>query len=147
MIRLRKILLCNYIYLIILFLAALYIIIYVSTYKIKYLHTLNDTTFKLKITDYKIDGNQITFNFNSDIIGKYYFESQKDKINFNNNYSLGDILYIKGALELPSNNTVPYVFNYKKYLKYKKINYILKIDSFKKYSSNKNIFLKIKEYI
>ncbi len=131
----------------ILFLSALYIIIYVSTYKIKYLHTLNDTTFKLKITDYKIDGNQITFNFDSDIIGKYYFESQKDKINFNNNYSLGDTLYLKGALELPSNNTVPYTFNYKKYLKYKKINYILKIDSFKKYSSNKNIFLKIKNYI
>ena len=147
MLRLRKILLCDYIYLIILFLAALYIIIYVSTYKIKYLHTLNDTTFKLKITDYKIDGNQITFNFDSDIIGKYYFESQKDKINFNNNYSLGDTLYLKGALELPSNNTVPYTFNYKKYLKYKKINYILKIDSFKKYSSNKNIFLKIKNYI
>ena len=118
----------------ILFLSALYIIIYVSTYKIKYLHTLNDTTFKLKITDYKIDGNQITFNFDSDIIGKYYFESQKDKINFNNNYSLGDTLYLKGALELTSNNTVPYTFNYKKYLKYKKINYIL-IENTKKIKS------------
>lgn len=125
----------------------IYIIIYVSTYKIKYLHTLNDTTFKLKITDYKIDGNQLTINFDSDIIGKYYFEKEKDKFNFNNNYSLGDTLYIEGTLELPSNNTVPNAFNYKKYLKYKRVNYILKIDSFKKYSSNKNIFLKIKNYI
>lgn len=147
MLKLRKILLCNYIYLILLFLVVIYLIIYITTYDVKYIHNIEDTTFKLKIVDYKIDGNQLTLNFDSDVIGKYYFETLKAKENFNKTYSIGDILFVEGTLEIPKNNTVPNTFNYKKYLKYKKINYILKIDSLKKYSSNKNIFLKIKNYL
>ena len=147
MLKLRKILLCNYIYLILLFLVVVYLIIYITTYDVKYIHNIEDTTFKLKIVDYKIDGNQLTLNFDSDVIGKYYFETLKAKENFNKTYSIGDILFVEGTLEIPKNNTVPNTFNYKKYLKYKKINYILKIDSLKKYSSNKNIFLKIKNYL
>lgn len=147
LLKLRKILLCNYIYLILLFLVVIYLIIYITTYDVKYIHNIEDTTFKLKIIDYKIDGNQLTLNFDSEVIGKYYFETLKAKENFNKTYSIGDILFVEGTLEIPKNNTVPNTFNYKKYLKYKKINYILKIDSFKKYSSNKNIFLKIKNYL
>ena len=147
MLRLRKILLCNYIYLILLFLVVIYLIIYVSMYKVNYIHMRDDTTFKLKIIDYKIDGNQLSLDFDSDVIGKYYFESLKEKENFNKTFSLGDTLSLKGTLEIPKNNTIPNTFNYKEYLKYKKINYILKIDSFKVYSSNKNIFLKIKNYL
>lgn len=116
-------------------------------YKVNYIHMRDDTTFKLKIIDYKIDGNQLTLDFDSDVIGKYYFESLKEKENFNKTFSLGDTLSLKGTLEIPKNNTIPNTFNYKEYLKYKKINYILKIDSFKVYSSNKNIFLKIKNYL
>lgn len=147
LLRLRKILLCNYIYLILLFLVVIYLIIYVSMYKVNYIHMRDDTTFKLKIIDYKIDGNQLSLDFDSDVIGKYYFESLKEKENFNKTFSLGDTLSLKGTLEIPKNNTIPNTFNYKEYLKYKKINYILKIDSFKVYSSNKNIFLKIKNYL
>ena len=139
--------LCNYIYLILLFLVVIYLIIYVSMYKVNYIHMRDDTTFKLKIIDYKIDGNQLSLDFDSDVIGKYYFESLKEKENFNKTFSLGDTLSLKGTLEIPKNNTIPNTFNYKEYLKYKKINYILKIDSFKVYSSNKNIFLKIKNYL
>ena len=116
-------------------------------YKVNYIHMVDDTTFKLKIIDYKIDGNQLSLDFDSDVIGKYYFESLKEKENFNKTFSLGDTLSLKGTLEIPKNNTIPNTFNYKEYLKYKKINYILKIDSFKVYSSNKNIFLKIKNYL
>lgn len=147
MLRLRKILLCNYIYLILLFLVVIYLIIYVSMYKVNYIHMVDDTTFKLKIIDYKIDGNQLSLDFDSDVIGKYYFESLKEKESFNKTFSLGDTLSLKGTLEIPKNNTIPNTFNYKEYLKYKKVNYILKIDSFKVYSSNKNIFLKIKNYL
>ena len=147
MLRLRKILLCNYIYLILLFLVVIYLIIYVSMYKVNYIHLRDDTTFKLKIIDYKIDGNQLSLDFDSDVIGKYYFESLKEKESFNKTFFLGDTLSLKGTLEIPKNNTTPNTFNYKEYLKYKKINYILKIDSFKVYSSNKNIFLKIKNYL
>ncbi len=116
-------------------------------YKVNYIHMVDDTTFKLKIIDYKIDGNQLSLDFDSDVIGKYYFESLKEKESFNKTFSLGDTLSLKGTLEIPKNNTIPNTFNYKEYLKYKKINYILKIDSFKVYSSNKNIFLKIKNYL
>ena len=40
-------------------------------------------------------------------------------------YKLGDIIKIEGKVEEPNNNTFPNLFNYKKYLKSKKINYII----------------------
>ena len=45
-------------------------------YKVNYIHLRDDTTFKLKIIDYKIDGNQLTLNFDSEVIGKYYFVNE-----------------------------------------------------------------------
>ena len=72
-------------------------------YKVNYIHLRDDTTFKLKIIDYKIDGNQLSLDFDSDVIGKYYFESLKEKESFNKTFSLGDTLSLKGTLEIPKN--------------------------------------------
>ena len=62
-------------------------------------------------------------------------------------YKLGDIIKIEGKVEEPNNNTFPNLFNYKKYLKSKKINYIIKANNIKLIKENKDIKYNIKNKI
>ena len=142
--KLRKILLSNIIYYLLLLISILYIFIYNKLYipqKIKI-----EETYNLKINNYNIDGNKLTLEFNN-LRGIYYFEKEEDLDNFKKTYNLGDTIEVNGTLETLANNTIPNTFNYKDYLYHKKINYILKIDNFSKLKDNKNILLKIKNDI
>lgn len=62
-------------------------------------------------------------------------------------YNLGDIIKIEGKVEEPENNTFPNLFNYKKYLKSKKIDFIIKAKNIKLIKKNKNIKYNIKNKI
>ena len=63
------------------------------------------------------------------------------------NLELGDKIEVEGKLEIPSNNTFFNLFNYKKYLKSKKINYIFKSKSIKLINKNNKFKYKIKNKI
>ena len=56
-------------------------------------------------------------------------------------YNLGDQVKIEGTLEIPSNNTIPNNFNYKKYLNNQQIYYILKAKKITLLKENTNIFI------
>ena len=88
------------------------IMVYKSTYKI------SSTNLTGTITKYEIDGNKLILNVNAKekIIINYYFDTKKEKKFFEKNLNLGDIYYIEGTFKEPTNNTVPNLFNYKKYL-------------------------------
>ena len=62
-------------------------------------------------------------------------------------YNLGDQVKIEGTLEIPSNNTIPNNFNYKKYLNNQNIYYILKAKKITLLKENTNIFIKVKQVI
>lgn len=142
--KLRKILLCDYVYYILVILALIYVFIYNKTFTIN--NNYNGNTFYLKINNYIIDGNKLSMDFDN-LKSTYYFQTKEEIDLFKSNYNLGDTLKINGTLETPNNNTIPNTFNYKEYLFHKKIKYILKIDSFKKIEENKNILLKIKNFL
>ena len=142
--NLRKILLSNTFYYLLLLISILYIFIYNMLYIPQKLSI--EDKYILKIDNYNIDGNKLSLEFNN-LRGIYYFDKEKDLKNFKSNYNLGDIIEVQGKLELPANNTIPNTFNYKDYLYHKKINYILKIDFIKKLKDNKNILIKVKNCI
>ena len=81
----------------------------------------------------------------------FYLSSKEDLVctykSSTFNYNLGDYVLLEGSLELPSNNTIFNLFNYKKYLKYEGINYIFNVSSITKLKDNKNIFYGAKNYI
>jgi len=79
----------------------------------------------MKVTDYKVKDDKLTLYLDGDekLIGNYYFEDFSDI----EQIEYGDCVRLKGNLKLPSNNTIPHTFNYKKYLQKKNINYILSI--------------------
>ena len=146
-INLRKILLCNYIYILILFIVIVFSIPRLFINKTFYKEGLIKEEFiikKITISDLKI--NLILKNKET-VIGTYYFKTKKEQKYFEKNYKLGDKILISGELYLPKENTSKYLFNYKKYLSTKNIYHQLKINSYKKISNNKNIFYFIKQKI
>ena len=146
MLRLRKILLCDFLYYFLLLLVGIYLIIFFSNYKLDHIYNENDNYFELNIKKYKIDGDKLTIEFNN-LIGSYYFKTYEEKQTFINNYSINDLLSIKGTLVKPNNNTIPNTFNYKKYLSHKNIEYILQIKEYTLKKKNRNLFYKIKNYL
>lgn len=146
MLRLRKILLCDPLYYLLLLLTAIFLLIHFSNYKITSYFNENDNYFELRIKKYKIDGDKLTIEFNN-LTSTYYFKTLEEKNSFIKNYSLNDLISIKGTLSKPKNNTIPNTFNYKDYLLHKNIEYVLKIDEFNIKKKNKNVFYIIKNAI
>ena len=146
--NLKIILQYNWIFYIIFISAIIYCVIYnLVPHSSKY--NVNDNSFKIVIIDINISGNylKIIGRGKEKIQGTYFFENYTEKINFINEYKIGDIVELYGNLEIPSNNTNFNLFNYKKYLYYEGINFNLKIDSYKKNVSCNNFFYWLKSVI
>ena len=145
-IKLRKILLYDILYIVILSLSTIFSFLYIKYYAYKSIYNISDNNFNLKIYSYKIDGDKLSLELHGreNLVGTYYFKTLKEKEYFIRNYNIGDTISLNGNLNIPKNNTIPNAFNYNKYLKYKKIYYILSIDSFNKAKDNKNILYKLK---
>ncbi len=148
MIRLRKILLCNYPFYILLFLCLTITFIridvnYKSIYSSKTNHIIGT------ITDMNIDGAKLTIKIDSkeDIIGTYYFSKKSEKDFFLNNIKLGDKLKIVGEFSRPIDNKTELLFNYKDYLKRQRIFYLVKIDKMYLINKNSNFFYYIKNMV
>lgn len=142
--KLRIILLCDYLYYILLFITCIFLLININK-KID-VPIFTNNSYELIINDYKINDKTITIYFDN-IIGKYYVDNDEKVKEFKDNYSFGDKIYIEGEISVPNNNTIPNNFNYKDYLYHKYIYYIIKIDKIKMISKNDNIFLNIKNSI
>ena len=146
MIQLRRILLYDNLYRVLLFLTIIYALYITIFIKYESNYKGNETLFNCKLNSYKIDGNKLDMNLycKEKIKATYYIKSLEEKEYLSNNLKLDSTLSIKGSLEKPSNNTVPYMFNYKKYLNNNKIYYLLNIESFNIEKTTNNIFYKIK---
>lgn len=142
--KLRIILLCDYLYYILFFITCIFLLININK-KID-VPIFTNNSYELIINDYKINDKMITIYFDN-IIGKYYVDNDEKVKEFKDNYSFGDKIYIEGEISVPNNNTIPNNFNYKDYLYHKYIYYIIKIDKIKMISKNDNIFLNIKNSI
>ena len=146
MIQLRRILLYDNLYRVLLFLTIIYALYMTIFIKHESKYKGDESLFNCKLNSYKIDGNKLDMNLycKEKIKATYYIKSLEEKEYLSNNLKLDSTLSIKGNLEKPSNNTIPYMFNYKKYLYNNKIYYLLNIESFNIEKTTNNIFYKIK---
>ena len=107
--KLRIILLCDYLYYILFFITCIFLLININK-KID-VPILTNNSYELIINDYKINDKTITIYFDN-IIGKYYIDNNDEKVKeFKDNYSFGDKIYIEGEISVPNNNTIPNNFN------------------------------------
>ncbi len=144
MLKLRTVLLSNYLYIVILILVLLISLIRIN------LNQENNINIKESIIlDQVIDGNKLslTLKSNNKYIGNYYFKSKKELNYYKDNFNLGDKISINGTINNIDSNTTKNTFNYKKYLEYKHIYKTVKIDSIKKISNTNNIYYLLKQSI
>ena len=147
--KLKIILHCNYIYLLLFLITLVYSFIYICVINHNSLLNSNMDTFSGKITSIKVTDNLLKMELNGveKIIANYYFKDDDEKAFFITNYELGDTISVKGEFSIPKNNTVPSTFNYKKYLERKNIYYLISVDSYEKIKDNTSIFYKIKNSV
>ena len=123
-------------------------ILILSIYRLnkKDIYDLNKENIKGIIKEYSIDGNKLSFTIKDSKI-TYYFKTENEKQLFIKDISLGDEYLVYGEYNIPKNNTNFHLFNYRNYLKSKKIKYVISADEIIKLNDNKNFFYKIKNSI
>ena len=143
MLKLRKILLCDWLYYIILLLVIIISIIRLSIPLTSKYTGKEKETIGI-ITKINIKNNKVTFFIKGkeQLIVTYYLKNNK-KIDV----SIGDKIKVFGTLEKPSLNSNTSLFNYRKYLKRKKVFYILKCKKYIIISKNKNIYYYLKKLL
>lgn len=124
----------------------LYVLIIINIpYKSLYQGTENKIEGTVK--DIKLNGNKLTLLIKGKekVIANYYFKNKEEKESIFEVIHLGDKVILEGTLNEPLENTIPNTFNYKKYLKYKKIYYTFSISNYE--VSNHNLLYKGKDYL
>ena len=142
MLRLRKILLHDYLYLIILLLVIIITSIRLLIPK-ESNYNINSNEFRGIVVKKVLreDYLKIYLKNKEIIITNYYFKNKKDL----NKINLGDTLKVQGKFIIPNSNTSKYLFNYNKYLKRNNIYYLVKAHTIIKIRSNRSIYYYLKQ--
>ena len=92
----------------------------------------DETKIEGIINYYQIDGDKLSLEIigKEKILANYYFKTEEEKKYYEENIELGFLITATGTLKEPSSNRNFNLFNYKKYLKSKKIYWIFEIDNF-----------------
>lgn len=138
---LRHILQHRYLFKLLAILVLLLTIIYTKVIKKESIYT-NETSFSGIV--YKIKKNDTKTTI-------YLKSKEKLIVNYNDklpkDINLGDTILVEGSLSKPQNNTIPNLFNYKKYLYYNDIFYIVKSNYIRKVANNTNIIYYLRNII
>ena len=140
MLRLRKILLCDSIYIGILLIVLIISIIRINIKPNLFYKEDSTITGIIQNIEYEEDYYKLTIKGKEKVLGSFY---SKNKIDIH----LGDKIKVSGIISEPTNPTLINTFNYKKYLNNKNIYHLIDIDSIKVISKNRNIYYKVKEFV
>ena len=140
MLRLRKILLYDSIYIGILIIVLIISIIRINI-KPNLFYKENSTIVgRVESLEYEDDYYKLTIKGKEKVLVNFY---SKNKINIH----LGDKIKVSGIISEPTNPTIKNTFNYKNYLNNKDIYHLINIDNIIVISKNKNIYYKVKEFV
>lgn len=145
MLKLRIILLSNFLYFSFVILSLIIALINISYFSKTSLYTLADTVVEGYIHALNIEGNhlQLEVRGKEKVLVNYYFKTYQEKKEFN--LCLGDYIKAEGTFSLPSENRVFNLFNYRKYLSYNGIFYLVKAKEIIKLKSSNKIRYKFKQ--
>ena len=147
--KLRTILQSRYLFKILALLFLGYALLITNIYEFHSKYSVNTKSVVGIVTDFEIDGNKVTINIKAreKLIINYYVKTRKEKDYYENNLELGAKIKVIGTLEIPSNNTIPNIFNYRNYLYNNQIYYLVDADKIKIISKNTNILYYIKNKV
>ena len=140
MLRLRKILLYDQLFIIILILVSI-----LGFFRLEEkLISVDKKEFLGTIISKKIDGNYLELRIKNKnkVLAKYYFKTEEERNDFT--LDLGDKVKVKGEEIEIRNSGLPNAFDYEKHLSYQRISKVVKLDEIKLIKKNQNIFYKLK---
>ena len=146
--KLKIVLQSNIFYIIFLIIIVLYILGNILLKENKSIFNINDSYFEGIINDYEFDGNKLTLELKGKetLIINYYINTYEELLDLKKQIKYGIKIKVKGQLKVSNNNTIPYAFNYKKYLLNNDIYYTLNIDNIE-FLEKENFLYKIKNYV
>ena len=146
--KLKTILQSKFFYFILIILTFIYVY-YKNNSDIKTKYNGSENSFIGIIDKINIDGNKLTIELKAKekLLLNYYIKTEQELDYISNNYFLGDKIKISGTLDIPKENTVFNLFNYRNYLKSKKIYWILNCTKLEKIQNNVHLKYKIKNFI
>lgn len=144
--KLRTILQSRYFFKIIGIIFIIYAIIIINFFESSSVYSEKSNIITGMITKYEIDGNQCTIYLKAKekILIYYYLQNKEEKEYYEKKLELGNKLEVQGAFSKPSKNTIPNGFNFRQYLQYHQINYIVKATSISIKENNTSILYHIK---
>ena len=147
--KLRTILQSRYLFKIIAVLLLMYSILIVNLVKKESIYCEDDTLFIGTIIEKKISDSKLTLVlYNKEkLLINYYFNHESELEYYNNYLKLGDVIRVNGILSLPKSNTIENGFNYRRYLYYQKIYWIVNAKKITKLKNNTSILYYIKNSI
>ena len=140
MLRLRKILLYDSIYIGILIIVLIISIIRINIKPNLFYKENSIIVGTIENIEYEDDYYKLTIKGKEKVLGNYYSNNKID-------IHLGDKVKVSGIISEPTNPTIKNTFNYKKYLNNKDIYHLINIDNIIVISKNKNIYYKVKEFV
>ncbi len=145
MLRFRKVLLSNYFYLAFALLALLICFIKLNLPNEKH-YQKSDRVFSGMIEEIYIDGAYLRLSIKGkdSLMVNYYFKSESSLKSFKKSFSLGDTILVQGKINIPRRYDLANSFDYAKYLKKKRVDYLVNADNIKLIRKNRNIFYKFK---
>ena len=140
MLRLRKILLYDSIYIGILIIVLIISIIRINIKPNLFYKENSKIVGTIENIEYEDDYYKLTIKGKEKVLGNFYSNNKID-------IHLGDKVKVSGIISEPTNPTIKNTFNYKKYLNNKDIYHLINIDNIIVISKNKNIYYKVKEFV
>lgn len=150
MIRLRKILLCNFFYYILLLFVLIFTCFRVHIKRVSQ-YSLSSTSFTGTILSIKIEGDLLSLTLRDkkweNIFVSFRFSSEEERNMYQDFFLLGDFVLVEGEFTSIKGATTPNVFDYKMYAYRKNIFYSIQATSIVKLKSNKNLLFSLKNFI
>ena len=130
-------------------LLSIYILFRISLDNNESIYDINDNKFTMIVDSFNIEGNKLslTLKGKEDLVGSYYIDTYDELLYLKDNIKYGVSISVEGILEIPSNNTVPNAFNYKKCLNNKDIYYSLDISKIVIFDNDIGFIYKLKNLI
>lgn len=130
-------------------LLSIYIIFRICLDNKESIYDINDNKFTMIVDSFNIEGNKLslTLNGKEDLVGSYYIDTYDELLYLIDNIKYGVSINVEGSLKIPSNNTIPNTFNYKKYLNNKDIYYSLDISKIEILDNDMGFIYKLKNLI
>jgi len=146
---LRKILLCRFLYFILIVLAFFHIFFATTNNQVNQFFSKNTSSITGIIESISVNGSKVIIYVKATekVLVTYYLKTKEEKQLLQKYFMLGDKIQVTGTIQNPTSTKNFYSFSYQNYLAYQNIYHIFKAETIKKIKSNQQVIYFLRQKI